>query len=93
MWTTEIWDLRGSPRLSRDLENATAHPEVVARARWASGLSLAGGSTASALATTSCEPAPSWHTCMACRGSALEPHCNATFQWYAGKERARGRRA
>jgi hypothetical protein len=33
-WTTEIWDLRGSPALSRHLENASAHPEVVGRARW-----------------------------------------------------------
>ena len=80
LWTTEIWDVRGSPELSRRLENASAHPEVVARARL--GWSNARGR----LRAAACVPAPSWHTCMSCAGSLLEPHCNATVRWYAAKE-------
>lgn len=83
LWTTEIWDVRGSPVLSRHLENATAHSEVVARSKWAWQ-----APDISKMAT--CEPAWSWHTCMSCRGSLLEKHCNATVQMYAGKERVRG---
>ena len=82
LWTTEIWDLRGSPALSRHLENATAHPEVVARSRWAWS-----GAYGDVSRTSACEPTPSWHTCLSCRGSQLEPHCNATVHWYARKER------
>ena len=71
-WTTEIWDLRGSPALSRHLENATAHPEVVARARWRrSGKELA-----------TCTPDAAWHTCFSCAGSELAPHCARTEEWY-----------
>ena len=77
-WTTEIWDLRGSPALSRHLENATAHPEVVARARWAR-------STSATTLAVDCTPALSWHTCMSCRGSQLQEHCDATVQYYARK--------
>ena len=51
-WTTEIWDLRGSPALSRHLENASAHPEVVSRARWAGPGSLAAAATAGGTAGT-----------------------------------------
>lgn len=82
-WTTEIWDLRGSPALSRHLEDPSAHPEVVRRSRrWlARGLAKRGGGA-------ECEPAPSWHTCMSCLGSQLEPHCNATERFYAKKSRA-----
>lgn len=92
IWTTEMWDLRGSPALSRHLENATAHPEVVARSRWARGsthdASRAGPSTTVVVAP--CEPSAAWHTCMACRGSLLERSCNGTVQWYARHERGRG---
>jgi hypothetical protein len=164
-WTTEIWDLRdgGATKpypLSRALENATAHPEVVQRARWdvagpwaaaaasGGGVALSGtdeeggngpvgrggglrgggrgsgrdvwrgngrgargswrgggggakrssslpASGAFALAHQPdvhhldqrehgavCVPSELWHTCFACRGSALEPSCNATMRKY-----------
>lgn len=84
LWTTEIWDLRGSPALSRHLENATSHPEVVARSRWA-----VSRNDASKLAAP-CQPSATWHTCMACSGSLLESHCNATLQMYERKS-SRGR--
>lgn len=71
-WTTEIWDLRGDPVLSRHLENTKLHPEVVGHSLWArAGV----GNTSIGFA---CEPAASWQTCMSCRGSSLEPHCNST---------------
>jgi hypothetical protein len=79
-WTTEIWDVRGSPSLSRHLENASAHPEVVGRARWAP--LQAEGWTVPAGA---CVPAESWHTCFSCKGSALEHGCNATVRLYEKK--------
>jgi len=85
LWTTEIWDLRGPYTLSRHLENATAHPEVVSRSRWASST----GETATVM--RDCRPAPPWHTCMACAGSQLEQPCRATVDWYVQKERGRGR--
>ena len=47
LWTTELWDVRGSPALSRHLENASAHPEVVRRARWAPLTTLSASATAS----------------------------------------------
>jgi hypothetical protein len=74
MFTTEIWDIRGSPVLSRYLENATSHPEVIALARWAK----AGSSNNTRSIGVECYPASSWNTCMSCRGSSMEPHCNAT---------------
>ena len=92
LWATEIWDLRGSPMLSRHLENASSHPEVVARSRWAIGSDDGGLGLAARSMMMACEPAAAWHTCMSCRGSKLEKHCNATVQWYDGKERGRGRR-
>jgi hypothetical protein len=83
LWTTEVWDLRGSPALSRHLENATAHPEVVALSRWAASLS---GTSPIAR----CEPSATWHTCMACAGSHLESHCNHTLRMYDKRSRGRG---
>ena len=33
-------------------------------------------------ATAACEPSEIWHTCFACKGSALEPFCNKTVNHY-----------
>ena len=90
-WTSEIWDLRGSPALSRHLENASAHPEVVARSRWARDLE-AHGPLGESTAACACVPAPTWHTCMSCRGSALEPHCVGTAQYYENVDARRRKR-
>ena len=92
-YTTELWDVRDSPQLSRHLENATAHPEVVARARWAVGADYYNRSFGSSDATVACAPATTWHTCMACHGSRLEVGCNGTFEEYRRRSEAFQRRA
>ena len=88
--------VRGSPALSRQLENATAHPEVVERAKWAPPSALATAATltsaitekawpalgSGALRPTECVPSETWYTCFACRGSTLERPCNGTVGHY-----------
>ena len=81
-WTTEIWDVRGAPALSRHLENASAHPEVVARSRWAPEATVAALDTEQRKPLAECVPSETWYTCFACKGSALEPHCNGTVGHY-----------
>ena len=77
-WTSEVWDVRDSAAflrerlLSRHLENATRFPQIYAtRARRL----VSGGDERTPSSLAACEPSDRFHTCMACRGSALERAC------------------
>ena len=79
-WTTEIWDVRGSPALSRHLENATAHPEVTSRARWAGPGNLMGATRKKAPFVT--KERPSALALSASTSSVWPSVCEPSDTWY-----------